>query len=194
MIHRIASATSVILNPMSNSSVALLLIIILGAGINDWHDVLILAVTILFATAFPVVILLALKQSGRVESLDVEDKTKRPRPLLIGVASYLLGFVALTFLDAPLIARGLIFCYATNTFLVAMISIWWKVSIHAAGIAGPLTALNIQFGWIVAPFYLLVFLVGAARVILDKHTIPQVIVGALIGVTLTATQLYLLFI
>ena len=39
-------------------------------------------------------------------------------------------------MQASPIVIGLMFCYATNTLLVAFITHWWKVSIHATGIAG----------------------------------------------------------
>lgn len=54
----------------------------------------------------------------------------------MAVLSYAAGYILLTSMQASPIVIGLMFCYATNTLLVAFITHWWKVSIHATGIAG----------------------------------------------------------
>ena len=76
-------------------------------------------------------------------------------------------------------------CYATDTLIVAIISYWWKISIHTASMACSLVALRYQFGVSIFPFYLLLLLVGQARIVLMRHTITQAIAGALLGIVLT---------
>lgn len=85
------------------------------------------------------------------------------------------------------------FCYATNTLLVVLITNWWKVSVHTTAMSGPLVVLAYQFGNVVFPFFGLIPLVGAARLVLKRHTVAQVLVGAAIGVLMTALQIQLLF-
>jgi membrane-associated phospholipid phosphatase len=92
--------------------------------------------------------------------------------------------------SAPIIIQALMFCYATNTLFVLLITVWWKVSVHTTAASGPLVALTYSFGSLVFPFYLIVPLVGLSRLILKKHTILQVIVGMLIGIIGTAVQVH----
>ena len=99
----------------------------------------------------------------------------------------------LNYMIAGYIVVGLMFCYTANTILVALITHWWKVSIHATGIAGPVVALIFRFGWLAVPLYALVPMVAQSRIRLGKHTAGQVVVGACIGTFLTAAQLYYLF-
>ena len=73
--------------------------------------------------------------------------------------------------------------------IVAIISYWWKISIHTASMACSLVALRYKFGAIISPFYLLLLFVGQARIVLRRHTIAQAIAGALLGIVLTAIQL-----
>jgi membrane-associated phospholipid phosphatase len=73
-----------------------------------------------------------------------------------------------------------------------LINLHWKISIHAMGIAGPLTALIYLFGLPGLILTLIVPLVGWSRVYLKRHTPWQVIIGTILGFVLTATQIYLL--
>jgi len=85
--------------------------------------------------------------------------------------------------------HGLMLCYATETLIVAIISYWWKISIHTASMACSLIALTYRFGAIVLPFYLLLLFVGQAGIVLKRHTFTQTIAGALLGIVLTVIQL-----
>jgi membrane-associated phospholipid phosphatase len=80
-------------------------------------------------------------------------------------------------------------CYCGNTVIMMLISLKWKISIHASGIAGPLTALVFSLGVIAVTFLLLVVPVAWARLTLKAHTPMQVIVGALLTILITWVQL-----
>jgi membrane-associated phospholipid phosphatase len=56
-----------------------------------------------------------------------------------------------------------------------------------------LVALTYSFGPWVLPFFVFVSLVGISRVVLNRHTVSQVIVGGLLGLVLTAIQIQLFF-
>lgn len=113
---------------------------------------------------------------------------------MLGVLHFFIGFLLLTLLKAPPLISGLMFCYATNTFIVVMITIYWKISLHAIGVSGPFAALLFQLGWQAWPLGLIIPLVGVSRVILKKHTVMQVVAGTLIGLGSTSLQIYLFFI
>jgi len=83
-------------------------------------------------------------------------------------------------------------CYLNNTIIVLLINLSWKISIHAMGVAGPLTALIYLFGWPGLVFTLSVPLVAWSRVYLKRHTPWQVTMGTLLGFSLTAVQIYIL--
>ncbi|UCD38895.1 MAG: PAP2 family protein [Fidelibacterota bacterium] len=193
MTGRAALIISYVFNPMTNP--ALVFPILLGANQNlaAGKSALILAAAVFFASIVPTWHVIRLKHKGRIATIDVDDKSKRIRPLAVGVISYLIGYLLLARMQAPSLVTGLMFCYVTNTVLVLFMTRWWKVSIHATGVSGPLVALSYQFGYIIAPFYILIPIVGAARVVLGKHTIAQVIIGVLVGTGMTALQLKYLF-
>ena len=70
---------------------------------------------------------------------------------------------------------------------------YWKISIHAIGLAGPLTALWIMGYHFPIIMMCLTVLVSISRIILNAHTIVQVTTGLIIGVVSTYMQFQLLF-
>jgi membrane-associated phospholipid phosphatase len=185
---------STVLSPMTNPVITFPLLLGYADRGGGRGGLWVLIAAIVFSTVLPLAYLVWLRAAGKVRTMDIDRKANRIRPLAVGILSYLAGFIILLVLQAPNLAAGLMFCYATNTLIVALITRYWKISIHAIGISGPLVALNFHFGWIMVPFYALILVVSTARVILGRHTIPQVVAGGAFGLLATAMQLYFLFI
>lgn len=137
--------------------------------------------------------LVFMRSRGIIDSLSIDDRDNRLVPLLVGALLYFLGFLVTRVVDSTTVVQGLLFCYATNTLVVAVISIRWKISIHTMATSGPVAAMITTFGIRVWPLLLLIPAVGVSRLILRKHTALQVIVGAFLGLTLTWLQLTLFF-
>ncbi len=75
--------------------------------------------------------------------------------------------------------------YVVNTSVIFLISLVWKISVHAAGITGPLTFLVFRLGGLSGLLYLLVVPVGTIRFRLGKHTAFQIAGGAVVSAALT---------
>ena len=84
-------------------------------------------------------------------------------------------------------------CYFVNGLVLMIITLKWKISIHASGITGPFTALIYQLGSTMLPLLLLVIPVAWARVELKAHTIRQVTAGAILSSMLTWIQMSFYF-
>ncbi len=190
---RIAQHISVLLNPLFNAVYTFGILLGCDPDLSGGSKLAMFGVVFLFACVVPIAHVSWLRWRGIIPSLEVDQRRQRQVPLIMGVLSYAIGYILLTRMQAPAIVTGLMFCYAANTLLVTLINHWWKVSLHAAGIAGPVVALIFQFGWPAALLFILVPIVGLARITLKKHTIAQVTVGVLIGAVLTPLQLYFLF-
>jgi membrane-associated phospholipid phosphatase len=70
-----------------------------------------------------------------------------------------------------------------------LISIRWKISIHASGITGPVTVLTYSLGVVGLFLFGLTVPVGWARIRLGVHTLSQVVAGALLTIATTWLQL-----
>ena len=109
--------------------------------------------------------------------IDITDRKKRILPLFFAVCSYLIGFFILYIIDAPAITTTLMFIYSSNTLIILLVTLSWKISIHTMGVAGPTASFNlfIWLGRII--FGLIIPMVMWSSVTLKKHSISQVLAG-----------------
>ncbi len=120
----------------------------------------------------------------RLTDMDIRSRRTRASVLAAAAAScaassaifYYLGYHAM-------FAISLAYLFAAAA--VAINSLFWKISIHAAGVAGPTTALAYVFGIGALPIYLLVLLTAFVRFRLKAHTLPQLMGGAAVAIIVT---------
>jgi membrane-associated phospholipid phosphatase len=163
------------------------LILLTQSGTRNFFPLLL--VTGVFGTIIPLDLLYYLSTRGVISDMYAPQKETRVIPFLGSMVSYALGAVVLIAITAPPIIVGLMLCYFVNTLIMMLVSLRWKISVHASGIAGPITALIYNLGAIAVPSLLLLVPVGWARLQLRAHTISQVLVGALLTITVTWLQL-----
>lgn len=160
---------------------------------DDFEKGIICSVVSVFCSVvLPIVnIMYFSKRYKNDDKLDVVNKEDRMLPLIAGVLGYALGVVLLYLLDAPNLATVLMLCYAVVTAAIAVITPYWKISIHSCGVIGPSLGLAVAF-WPVGLAYLLILPpVAWSRYVLKKHTPMQLVMGAVVGFVLTAVIFYL---
>jgi membrane-associated phospholipid phosphatase len=192
-MNQLARLVCGIFNPLSNPLITFVLLVMAQPSLYPAQNLLWLLLSGVFSSGLILAYISYLKQLKVIDSTDLILREQRISPLTFAVLSYAIGYAALLLCGAPILVRGLMFCYATNTLLVLLITRWWKISIHTTGIAGPLVAMLFQFGPGVLPMFVLIPLVGIARVTMQRHTPLQVIAGGLLGTLMTAFQLYYYF-
>ncbi len=153
---------------------------------------ILLFVTILFGSLFPLGVIFALYKTGKIGDLEVSERGKRWMPFLGAITSYGVGTLLLLILVAPSIVTALMFCYFGNTVITSIISLQWKISVHALGVSGPITVLFFSLGWVYGLWFLIILPVGWSRVLLKAHTWTQVAVGFFLSIATTWIQLYFL--
>ncbi len=188
-----ASIISFLFHPIIISFAAFSLIIFSRVPIAD-NAVTVLAVCFIFANLIPISTVLILKKTGRISDLDASQKEQRIFPLTLGIIYSGIAYLILTYMNADPLVRGLMFCYMTNTVFIIIITKYWKISIHAMGVAAPLAVL-----WIAGfqhPLLGIIILIAVSysRVILKAHTVFQVTAGSIAGLVFTYVQLYLFFV
>ncbi len=144
-------------------------------------------IAIFTGTVLPIVnILYFSKKYSNEDALDVYRKEDRMFPLICGVLGYLLGVVLLYLVQAPWLATVLMLCYALVTAAIAVITPHWKISIHSCGVIGPSMGLAYGFWPFGMLYFLLLIPVVWSRYVLKKHTPLQLLMGAVVGFTITA--------
>ncbi len=151
----------------------------------------VLVAAIFFSGVLPILIIFIQRRSGIVKEMMVNERDERTKPFLGAISSYVLGLLTLFYLEAPVAMVYLMSCYLVNSLFMMIITLRYKISIHASGVAGPATFLVYQYGMRLWPLTLLMVVVGWARLELRMHTVGQVAWGVLLTVLLTLTQLEL---
>jgi membrane-associated phospholipid phosphatase len=147
--------------------------------------------SIVFASVIPIVGILYFAKSDGMD-YDIPERDARARPFVFAIASYLAGFVLLVLIGAPFLMSGLMLAYSINTSVMFIVTLSWKISVHAAGVTGPLTFLVFRLGLLWSLLYLLVIPVGLLRFRLGQHTFLQLLAGAVLSAALTWTEIIFL--
>ncbi len=186
-----ASVISGIFNPAVTAAFTFLILLYPLQSIQTF--LMLMATCITFGTMVPLVMMLQLTKIGVISDFNVSERKERTKPFVGAAASYLAGGGVLLLMKAPTIIIALMLCYAGNTVIMLLITLRWKISIHASGVAGPTTALVYSIGACAAVFFILLIPVGWARMQLKAHTPWQILVGALVTVIATWLQLIIYF-
>lgn len=186
-----ASVISLIFNPAVTAAFTFLILLYPLQSIQTF--LMLMATCVTFGTMIPLVMMLQLTKSGVISDFNVSERKQRTRPFLGAAASYFAGGGVLLLMRAPTIITALMLCYAGNTIIMLLITLRWKISIHASGVAGPTTALVYSLGVFAAVFYILLIPVGWARMRLRAHTPWQILAGASVTVIATWLQLMIYF-
>ncbi len=148
--------------------------------------------TILPLTTIPMLML-----HKMATDLRMEKHSERVVPLMITVIFYGFTWYMLFRLNVP----GLITIYSLTAtlavFIVALISIKWKISLHMTALgalAGTLLAVALRFNVNLQLFMSIIFIFGGlagwARLSLKAHTPSQVYAGYIMGLALAFIMIY----
>lgn len=128
----------------------------------------------------------------KIIDFDASDRRKRTTILLAASANYAAASAVFYWLDYhAMFSISAAYFFVTSAVLI--INLFWKISIHAAGAAGPTTALVYVFGTGLLPLYILTAVVAYARFRLKAHTIPQLAAGAIIAAVVTFLVYFFLY-
>jgi membrane-associated phospholipid phosphatase len=185
-------AAKTISNVASPTIIALPTFILLLIVTNPPSLPILLFISLLFGSILPLAIIFALYKTGKIGDMEVTERSKRWMPFIGAILSYAVGTWLLLVLVAPSLVTALMFCYFGNTIITAIISLRWKISVHAVGVSGPITVLFYSLSLLYILWLLIIIPVGWSRVELKAHTWAQVTVGFFLSIATTWIQLYFL--
>jgi len=148
-----------------------------------------LAITSFFGCFLPLITVVYMLKRGIISDFYANDRDERLLPFMATIFSYTVGTVALMAVGAPEQIIALMACYIVNGVVLLLITTKWKISIHASGIASPVTALVYLLGTRLLPLFILFLPIAWARVELKAHDKKQVTAGAIISSVLTWLQM-----
>lgn len=140
--------------------------------------------------AIPAIIIVVLKRIGVVQDLGLNGRKERLIPYIVSIAALCVTAWFLADKQAPAWAWLFYIGGAIGGVINLIVNCWWKISAHAAGVAG-IVALLVRIGrdgipqgdlmlWLLI-WILLAGLTGSARLYLRRHTFWQVMAGYAVG-------------
>lgn len=192
VVTRCANVISWLLVPLLMPVYGIILIFSLSfLSLAPFHTKLVFTL-IVFSANFlvPMLLVLLLKKMGLISDIGLNGRRERLIPYVITILS--LGGTGV-FLYAKMAPLWVAMFYAGGA-LAALINLIvnfrWKISAHAAGMAGIVAmliqitkegAVSSSMTWWIVGSILLAGLLGSARVWLGRHTVMQVLAGTAVG-------------
>lgn len=144
-----------------------------------------------FITAFiPALFIFILIRMGKVSDTDISDRHQRTAPFLAAALCYIGAAIYVSVLHAPRWLMLFFAAAATLSLISLLITRRWKISAHSgasAGLAGVIFWLGANHILLFQPLamisgaILLTGILASSRIILGRHTLMQVVAGALLG-------------
>lgn len=182
---QLAALISTVGSPPVLASTALLVTALTLSSPRAWMWV---GIYLLLGVLTPFLYLVWLVKRGDVTDVDVQLRKQRAQPLLVTIACTAVGWLGLALGGAPVTITLVVGGIWLQLVVIFMVTLRWKISVHAATAAASMTVVWALLGTPV-PMLLIVPLVAWSRVRLRCHTVLQAAAGALLGfvVFLTVT-------
>ena len=190
---KLTQLISIILHPMFMPILALhiTLLVLPSLAFTLSQNLLLIYAILIFSTMIlPLASIFWLMRKGKVSSLEMSNHKERSLPLFKTVIWMSFGYYLLQnllfytpILKAELLGAILII------LLAAIISKYWKISLHLLGIGGvvgvfiALQIIHGDFLYLLLLFILLSGLLGVARIKQKAHNYAQVYAGFLVGLS-----------
>ena len=142
--------------------------------------------SIVFIAVIPVALVSYGLRRGSITNRTMTVASERALPFAGATLSLAVGAALIMFLSGPRELLGVLVSTIAGMLVALAFTPRFKISIHAAGVAGTVSILTIVFGGWALLLTPLVPLVGWARVRIAHHTVAQVIAGATIGAAVAA--------
>ncbi len=197
---RLATFLSGALHPLLMPTLLFLILFFLAPaslaveGIDTTFRWIVIGFIFIYTFAIPAYLVYLLKRWGIISSLKMENLKERRIPYLMTAIIYaVLGYFLYNKNSSLYACAYILWSIALVILCIAIVSFWWQISAHAAGIGGVVGALAgimVKFGEgtlfipLLCSMVIAGYLIGA-RLQLNAHTPRQVWAGLSLGVILS---------
>lgn len=179
---KFALCVSRVLNPVFVLGVVIVLVSLEASGSGTWI-VLCVLIALFFTVFAPWGVVLYMRRRGEISELFIPERYDRLRPLFFFTVSAWMGVGILYLIHSPPTLYALMVCVAVLGTLSLLITMVWKISLHAMGLWAACGVVIALYGswWAVVP----AGLVSGARFVLQAHSVSQILVGSIVGAGVT---------
>ena len=187
---RTARVISAIFTPFSIPFLAFLILFLFSylRIMPIQYKLIVLGVVYCFTILMPTLTIFLFRKINGFSPEDLGERKRRFMPFLLTITSYVFCLVMMHRLNIPWYMTGIILAALIMMVICIVVNLIWKLSEHMAGvgaIVGGLVSFSALFGynpvWWLCLFILIAGVLGTARIILQHHTLGEVLVGFAVG-------------
>lgn len=152
------------------------------------YKLIVLGVVYCFTILMPTLTIFLFRKINGFTQEDLGERKRRFTPFMLTITSYVFCLVMMHRLNIPWYMTGIILAALVMMVICVIVNLKWKLSEHMAGmgaIVGGLVSFSALFGynpvWWLCLFILFAGVLGTARIILQHHTLGEVLVGFAVG-------------
>lgn len=154
---------------------------------------LIVTPVIVFSFVIPAILIFILYKLRLISDLSLKIRKERIYPYLIALISYSAMLIYYARVHMPMWFIMLMAAPVVIMIIAILITLKWKISAHMFGIGGLLGGAMAVSYYVehANPYYmfmglfLIAGLIGTSRLLLRRHTLNQVIVGFILGISVS---------
>lgn len=187
---RTARVISAIFTPFSIPFLAFLILFLFSylRIMPIQYKLIVLGVVYCFTILMPTLTIFLFRKINGFSPENLGERKRRFMPFLLTITSYVFCLVMMHRLNIPWYMTGIILAALIMMVICIVVNLKWKLSEHMAGvgaIVGGLVSFSALFGynpvWWLCLFILIAGVLGTARIILQHHTLGEVLVGFAVG-------------
>lgn len=187
---RTARVISAIFTPFSIPFLAFLILFLFSylRIMPIQYKLIVLGVVYCFTILMPTLTIFLFRKINGFSPEDLGERKRRFMPFLLTITSYVFCLVMMHRLNIPWYMTSIILAALIMMVICIVVNLKWKLSEHMAGvgaIVGGLVSFSALFGynpvWWLCLFILIAGVLGTARIILQHHTLGEVLVGFAVG-------------
>ena len=187
---RTARVISAIFTPFSIPFLAFLILFLFSylRIMPIQYKLIVLGVVYCFTILMPTLTIFLFRKINGFSPEDLGERKRRFMPFLLTITSYVFCLVMMHRLNIPWYMTGIILAALIMMVICIVVNLKWKLSEHMAGvgaIVGGLVSFSALFGynpvWWLCLFIMIAGVLGTARIILQHHTLGEVLVGFAVG-------------
>ena len=187
---RVARVTSMVFTPFSIPFLSFLVLFLFSylRIMPIQYKLIVLGIVYCFTILTPTITIFLFRKINGFARQELSERKKRYVPILLTIISYVFCLLMMRKLNIPWYMTGIIFAALIMMIICVIVNLKWKLSEHMAGagaIIGGLVAFSALFGynpvgWLCI-FILIAGVLGTARIILQHHTLGEVMGGFAVG-------------
>lgn len=137
----------------------------------------------LLVSLAPILVVLYLLNKGIIKELHMSDTRERHIPYIGSIIFAGIAWVVISQFHGPDLLRCLAIFNMIELALLAIINVFWLISLHSTGIMASFMLVGLVWNWEIATLVVMPFVVTVCwvRLYLKRHTRSQVVAGLALG-------------